>query len=237
MAEQDALPKARRFFFDQNNFNDDFVPDPEVPPPPVFSEQELEAARKESYRQGKDNGLAEAAASREKKVADLLQKVTQNFSTLFAAEQARAAQYEAEALYLARAIFSKLFPALNEKNGLEEVQQALSSILENQRSQAEIIIDVPPDYVEPIQRLLDQAALAGNVAGVCCVKEDKALRHGDCRMRWHDGGAGRDTAALAAEIERIIKHILADRPRLRDNESEGASFAGSSSAGQEESRE
>lgn len=235
MAEQDTLPKARRFFFDQNNFNDDFVPEPEIPPPPVFSEQELEAARKEAYQQGKNDGLAEAAASREKKIADLLQKVTQNFSMLFAAEQERARQYEAEAVYLGRAIFNRLFPALNERYGLEEVQKAISLVLEKQRSREEIIIDVPSDYVDPIQKLVDRAAVAGAMAGVCRVREDKALRPGDCRLRWNDGGASRDPAALAAEIERIIEHILADRPRLRDNGDAGKKIPpDADSAAQEE---
>jgi len=235
MAGQDRLPKARKFFFDQNDFNDDFVPEPEVPPPPVFSEQELEAARKESYQQGKNDGLAEAAASREKKIADLLQKVTQNFSMLFSAEQERARQYEAEAVYLGRTIFNRLFPALNEKHGLEEVQRAVSLVLEKQSSQAEIIIDVPPDYVDPIQKLVDKAAAAGAMAGVCRVREDKALRSGDCRLRWNDGGASRDPAALADEIERIIEHILADRSRLRDNEEvEKKISADADSAAQEE---
>lgn len=219
MAEQDTLSKARKFLFDQNCFDDGYVEEPEFvePPPPMFSEAELEATKQEFYARGKKDGLEEARVSREKFVADLMQKISRDFTTLFAAESARAAQYEAEAVYLARAVFARLFPALNERHGLAEVEQVIVKILENARGLPEVIIEVNPDYVESVQQRVAALADALSSTGTCRVAGNAALKAGDCRLRWQDGGGTRSAETIAAQIGHIFEQTLADRARLRDN--------------------
>lgn len=221
--KRDTTPKAQKFMFDLHCFDDGYVEEPEFvePPPPTFSEAELAAAKEESYARGKKDGLEEARISREKLIADLMQKISREFATLFAAESARAAQYEAEAVYLARAVFARLFPALNEQHGLGEVESVIIKTLEHCRNLPEIAIEVSPDYVEPVQERIAAAAAALSASGLCRVAENPALKAGDCRMIWQDGGAARNAEAIAAEIARIFEQTLADRPRLRDNGNDG----------------
>ncbi len=215
---------ARKFLFDHNSFDEDgHLQSPDLnapPPPPVFSEDELARARTESFAKGKSEGLAEAAASRDKKVADLMQVITHNISTLFAAEDLRIRQYETEAVALARAIFNRLFPALNARHGLEEAERAIREVLEGQRRQPEITLEVHPDFVEQINEYVKKCLRQGNIDSRCRVIGNNTLTPADCRFSWSGGGAGRDTAALAEMIDRQLNQLLADRPRLRDNESE-----------------
>src|SRR3569833_917135 len=114
MAEQNTAPPMRKFLFDVNNF--DIRTEEEAP---VFSGDQIEAARREAYEQGKRDGLTEAKGLREKHVAVLLGVIKQNFTALFAAENTRSGQYEAETLFLCRAVFNRLFPGLNERHGLD----------------------------------------------------------------------------------------------------------------------
>ncbi len=211
--------KAQKFFFDVNHFDDDFEEEVifEEPPPPVFSEEELAAAKEAAFNQGREEALAEAKASRGKYVADLLGTVTAHFQTLFAAEQLRATQYEGEAVLLAHAIFEKLFPTLNRKQGLNEIETMITTVLNNQRNQQEIIVEVHPDYSDSIQKLLETLTGTLQDSGKITVRGNDKLGPGDCRMVWDDGGAGRDVTKISEEIHRQLEHMLADKPTLQDN--------------------
>jgi flagellar assembly protein FliH len=211
MAEQDTVPPMRKFLFDVNNF--DIRTEEE---PPVFSGDQVEGARRDAYEQGKQDGLAEAKGLREKHVADLLGAIKQNFTALFAAETKRAGQYEAETLFLARAVFGRLFPGLNEKHGLDEVIRAITAVLEGQRARPEIVIEVHPDFTDAIREHFGRTMKSLH-EGICTVDGNADLGPGDCRLRWEDGGAARSATRLCAQIGRIFDQSLADKALLRDN--------------------
>ena len=212
---------ARKFMFDVNDFDEKDAPEvpdePPPPPPPTFSEAELERARCDSLAKGREEAAAEAEASRERRVADLLQTISREFSTLFAAEDLRNAQYEAESVRLTLATLQRLFPAMNQKYGLSEIQRVIQEVLESQREQATIKIEVEPDYVETIRDHVKRVLKQANISGNCEVTGNQALGPGDCRMSWENGGALRESTAVAEDIERHMQVILAERPRLRDN--------------------
>ncbi len=212
--------KPEKFFFDMNCFDDGYVEEviPEEPPPPVFSLQELDAAKKESYDRGRREALAEAQASREKHIADLVGTINKNFKTLFDAETARESRFEREAVLLAREIFRKLFPSLNARQGPNEVEEAIDAVLERRKDAPEIVIEVHPDYSEAIGKRLESSASALHGARIN-VSGNAALGPGDCRMNWNDGGARRDATGIAEEIHKHLEQLLAGRAALQDNES------------------
>lgn len=223
----DSLLKkpARKFLFDVNDFDEkdeaeeDALPEepPPPPPPPTFSEAELEAARRDGLARGRAEASAEAEASRERRVADLLDVISREFSTLFAAEDMRNAQYEAESVRLTLAVLKRLFPDMNRKYGLAEIKSIVAEVLETQREQPVIKVEVQPDYVETIRDHIERVVKQGNMSGDCQVLGNQQLGDGDVRMSWADGGAFRESAETAEDIARHMQVILADRPRLRDN--------------------
>jgi flagellar assembly protein FliH len=166
---------------------------------------------------GREEAAAEAEASRERRVADLLQTISREFSTLFAAEDLRNAQYEAESVRLTLATLQRLFPAMNQKYGLSEIQRVITEVLESQREMAVIKMEVHPDYVETIHEHVKRVLKQANISGNCTVTGNQTLGPGDCRMNWENGGAIRESSAVAEDIERHMQVILAERPRLRDN--------------------
>lgn len=211
--------KAEKFLFDVNRFDDEYIEEveEEEPPPPVFSEDELAAAKEAAFAQGKQQGLNEANASRETHISGVLDKIAKEFETLYAAEQLRAAQYEAESVSLCYVVFKKLFPILNEKHGLDEIMAIIKNVLESQRAQQEIIIDVHTDDVESIEKRLEP--LGQELQNNCkiSVRASETLGPGDCKMSWNDGGASRNVSNLSEEIQRKLEHMLADKPSLQDN--------------------
>lgn len=223
---------ARKFMFDVNDFDEkdeaDILPEePPPPPPPTFSEAQMEAAKREGLARGRQEAAAEAEASRERRVADLLETISREFATLFAAEDLRNAQYEAESVRLSLAILQRLFPAMNQKYGLNEIQRIIADILEKQREQDVIKLEVQPDYVETIRDHVQRVLKQANITGECQVSGNQTLGPGDVRLSWPDGGAFRESSATAEDIERHLQVILAERPRLRDNNRRSESIAAS----------
>lgn len=210
MAENDTIA-MRRFLFDVNNF--DPAQEDEAP---TFTVEQLEAAKREAYDRGRRDGLAEAQGLREKRVADLVEVIKNNFATLFTAEIKRTGQFEAETLFLCRAVFQRLFPGLNERHGLDEVFRAIVTVLEGQRTRPEIVIEVHPDYADEIRAQMGRA-LKTLHEGICTVAGNADLGPGDCRLRWEDGGATRSATTLCKQVGRIFDQGLADKALLRDN--------------------
>lgn len=213
----------RKFMFDVHNFDEreeddaDFEEEAPPPPPPSFSQEELEAARIAAYEQGKSDGLAEALNSFEMQVTDTLAIIRDNFSILFDAEDRRNRIFEKEAVELCQAVFAKAFPVMNEQFGMDGVKQAVSHILETVREQPEVVIDVPPAYVERVQAHIDGLLHLAD-GPRCTIRANAALQDGECRMAWTNGSAIRNPAALAEQIQERIEHLLADKVKLADND-------------------
>ncbi len=222
MAEQDTAPSLhRKFLFDVNNF-DETDPDPSSLPV-VYTPEDMAAAKLQAHEQGRQAGIAEAEAFRERTVATLIKTITDNFTELFTTEKKRSGQFEAEALQLTRAVFDKLFPALNLKHGLDEVEEVIRAVLENQRQHPEILIEVHSEFVNDIRMTAENIMKGLHGAGQVNVIANDRLARGDCRMSWNDGGAERNATALAAEIHKRLDEALAGKALLQDNRVEAAS--------------
>lgn len=222
MSTQDKLNphKARKFLFDINNFDDKKEPEEIVeyiPPPPTFSEAELAAAKQIAFDQGNRQGHAEAQESFEKQTADMLGIIRDHLRILFDEEDRRANQFEKEAVQLAYTIFAKAFPAMNEKQGLDEVRRAIENVLETVHEQPEIIIEVPPAYVDAIQSHID-GLLRRDGGPRCVIRANDGLSAGSCRLAWVNGTASRNGMQLAEQIHHKIEQVLADKAILPDND-------------------
>lgn len=218
MADQDTLPrKDKKFLFDQNNFDDGSMGEPSRPVQTIFSLKEVEDIQKKAHARGVQEGMTQSAATREEKIASILKTMGASLTSLLTAEGARAAFYESETIALVRAIFAKLFPGLNERHGLEEVTRMVTAVLESQRSQPEIIVEVHPDYVDAIHAHAEALTARFHGGAACTVKGNESLGPGDCRLSWRDGGGLRDAAGLAEQIGAQLEQALADQAALRDN--------------------
>lgn len=225
MGDQGTLPprNMKKFLFDVHNFDGNGDKETEEvlvevePPPPVFSMDELNAAKAAAYEQGKQDGMRDALTRIEQQTADVLSVIRDHFAILFDAEDRRSRTFEKESVQLGYTIFAKAFPALNRRFGLEDVKTAITDILETMREQPEIVIDVPPDYVTIIQRHID--GLFRQEGGPrCTIRGNDALGPGQCKMAWVNGSAMRNGAHLADQIRVQIEHVLAEKAILADNE-------------------
>ena len=202
--------KERRYLFDAHNF--DQPDEPEIdenapPPPPVFSLEDLDLAKQESFSQGRLTGLEEAAASRAQYIATQIEKLAHDLQGVLLAEQKREKIYEQEVLSLCEAIFARAFPALNQIYGMTEVLQVIRKVLTTQPDHAKLVIEVPTDERSEILAHLEK--LPEFDPARVELQENANLSRGSCKMSWQNGGALRDHVAIAAEILKQLEQALA----------------------------
>lgn len=219
----EQLNKQKKFYFDLHNFD---LPEEEEeieevievePPPPSFSEDELEAAKAVAHASGRNEGIMEERNKREQYIADTLHKISENFSTLFAAELYRERQYEEEALRLGLEIISVLAPSLNSRLGEEALKKSLRQVLESQSEQSEIRIEVHPDSASDIDSLLETIWPDQDSAPNYKVVADSHLEKGACTLSWKDGGMVRDPQKTANDIKETIEGLLVEQVMSKNN--------------------
>lgn len=199
--------KDRKFFFDLHDFTDPNEKGGKHATP-VFSAEEMEAARQSSFDQGRLKGLNEANASREQTIANTLQQIAAQFAVMFAGEQEREMRYEQEAVLLTLRTLEKLFPAMNEKIGAFEAEQAVRKVLKSAADQSEISIRIHPDFTGDIEAIVAPLRNKDVNPPTFHIIGDAALAPGDCRLSWADGGAVRDAAFLARTIKADLMDLL-----------------------------
>lgn len=210
-------PDGRKYFFDLNNFDSSAVPEPEEdlpPPPPIFSLEELDAAKQQSFEQGRAVGQQEEQQSRAQYIATQISELNTQILSLILSEQIRENRFEQEVIHLCRTLISKLFPALTQRGGTEEIERVISQVLSKQPA-SRITIEVPTDDAKDIKSHL--LALKDIEPDRLSIVGIDSLGKGSCRMKWQDGGATRDHQSLAASIFAELDAILAPLPQKGDN--------------------
>lgn len=202
------MQEVNKFLFDVNNFDHAAGYDPDAPVVPTYSEDELAAAKAQSFTEGEAKGKADGLASRDQQVVALTQKLTTDISILLKAEADRSARFEQELMHLTRSMFLQAFPILNGHVGLEQIEHSIRTVLSSLEETSSIIIEVAPlDQDELSQRL--KSFLAQHVGQVSILPQSE-LAPGSFRMRWKDGGAIRDIETLSARIVDALGRALAE---------------------------
>ncbi len=222
------MNQENKFLFDLNNFDAPPVADEEIieeeievaPPPPTFSEDELEAAKAMAHSNGVTEGIKEERARREEKVKDLLETIAENFSALFAAEQYRERQYEEEAVKLSLNVLDKAFPSLLTHLGNDTLKSVVTKNLKKQAEQSEITIEIHPDDGTDIKNIVASIWKDPESAPRCKVIENDAIAAGACTMSWADGGLIRNPEQTAQSIRDELESLLTNRANNAINKDE-----------------
>jgi len=218
-----AMAATRKFLFD-TDFDEEEPPEEKDESPdeeeaaepevivPTFSEEEMQAAREESFAAGKAEGVSEAAEATERRIADLLEKLNQQFGGLFRAQEEADTAILENAIAVACGIVRKVFPALNDQGGLAEVERIVAVSLEKVLEEPEVTLSVNPDIEAALNQRLGTLVEKAGYKGTVKIVADESLDPGDCRLEWGGGGAKRDMNALWQEIDEIVERNLSGQP-------------------------
>lgn len=189
------------------------APEEVVPPEPTFSEAELAAAKEEAYAAGKADGVRETMEATEARLADALASAAAQLGEILRIEVESLDATAAASVRIAAAIARKLFPNLNERNGLGEVERVVRISMERLREEHSIVIHVAEPLREPLTARIDGIAGYAGFQGKVSIAAAEEIALGDCRIEWASGGAARDAAAIWRDIDAIIaENVIAALP-------------------------
>ncbi len=189
---------------------------PVAPPPPMFTEAELQGACDTARRKGEEAGLArgrsEAVTTFDKQVAATLSAIAQQTAAI-AKSVAAEAQAAGKSVDLALAIVRKLHPALVERQGLAEIESVLSQCLESLKQEPRLVAYVHSARLDALQERLAPMSASNGFEGRVVLIGDDAMGESDCRVEWADGGVEREAGRIWRAVEEALTRYIAVEDR------------------------
>ncbi len=212
------LMSKKPYLFDTHKFDSDVelhenlsleVEEEEVFVAPTYSQEELNQAKDEAYKQGKAEGFRESEEGYTGQIQNLTKTLNHNLANLLQAEELRKEQFKSETLKSVVALFENAFPMLKEKHGLGEIEGIIEDVLAEHLGESKITIHVAPEYSESIDTFIKSKFQADE--NTLEVIADKEIAKDDARITWENGGAIRDTKVFEDKIKRFLQDDLAQK--------------------------
>lgn len=182
-------------------------PEPE-PPPPVFSLEELEAARSAAWSEGRSAGEDEMRASLQHQIARTGEVIAATLSDCVAQQKRVVAEIERQAGEIIVALMRKLFPVLLERSGTDDIEALIRDSIAQALDQPRIVVRCGASVAEHIDTLVRNAAARAGFDGRISVLPDPMLTGQDCRVDWAEGGVERTPHRMMEKIETAIARCM-----------------------------
>jgi flagellar assembly protein FliH len=169
-----------------------------------FTAAELEAARKAGEQAGHAAGRAKAMAEIEARAAASLDRLVAGMAGTLEQINARHDEQTRETLATTVEILRKLFPTLANRHEAAEVEALLAECVALMPDEPRIVVRVPEALDGQIRPRFERTIQRTGFAGQVTLIADPALSDGQSRIEWSEGGVGRDTTRLWAEIDTVI---------------------------------
>lgn len=231
----------RKFFFDLNNFDQSAAErerqkqkEEEPPPPPTFSEEELEAAKKQAYDEGYKVGRQDEKETREQEASQNLQQISQSLSGLFSSENERTEMFMLGAINLTCHSLDRAFPQIVQQVASKEIKSFLEVELDKLRQMPGLKIYVHPDISDLVKGHFETIRERFAHQGSWTFLDDKTLAVAECRVEWDGGGVEYSLSSLVEGIVKVFKDVLGEdlspvpideKPKNAHNEGEAEEIA------------
>jgi flagellar assembly protein FliH len=173
-----------------------------------FSAIELEAAKAASHAEGVAAGRAAAEQEIARRVADACAAVGARIGELMKAVAARHEAQTREAVAAAAEIVRRLLPALGKREAISEVEALIRDCLTRLHDEPRLVVRVADELLDPVRQRVDQLSAEAGYTGRVILFADPALKSGDARVEWADGGAERDSTAIWRDIDGAIQRFV-----------------------------
>jgi flagellar assembly protein FliH len=173
-----------------------------------FSAVELEAAKAASHAEGVAAGRAAAEQEIARRVADACAAVGARIGELMKAVAARHEAQTREAVAAAAEIVRRLLPALGKREAISEVEALIRDCLTRLHDEPRLVVRVADELLDPVRQRVDQLSAEAGYTGRVILFADPALKSGDARVEWADGGAERDGTAIWRDIDGAIQRFV-----------------------------
>lgn len=178
------------------------APPPE--PPPLFTEEDLEAVREEARMLGHAEGLKDAEDSAMHFLVQALESIADQMVSMRGRQDEANGETSRMAAVLAMAAVEKLLPKLAALHGVGEVEALVAECVPHILNEPRLILRVAAQHADAIQGRIEALARDRGFEGAVVVMADEGMGLADCRLEWDNGGAERDVERLFQRIQDIV---------------------------------
>lgn len=162
-----------------------------------FTEQDVEKARKEGLEQGQKAALEQIESALNQNT----QKLNAGIQALLAEDQ----QMQTTAIHTALLVVRKLLPSLFRQKSMAEIEDVISTALQERPEEPRIVIRVHAEVLEPLKGRINELAAANGFNGKIMLLVDESINvRNSCKIEWADGGAERLMDVLFSKIEAAL---------------------------------
>jgi|GEM_PF-1147841 len=174
-----------------------------------WTEQEVEAIRAEAFVAGEEAGRSSEEATLSRQIAAGSEQVAERLGALLENLTTERAALREEAAEIALAIARKLMPALMENAPAQEIDAVVEHAFALLRNEPRVVIHVAADQLQLLEERISGLVSEGGFEGKLILRAAEDVALGDVRIEWASGAITRDTPALDASIEQIVRTYLA----------------------------
>ncbi|ALV27908.1 FliH/SctL family protein [Pannonibacter sp. Q-1] len=206
--------------------------EPVVPMMPVAQHEALLAAAIADARsKGRAEGMEEARAGEERRLADEAARLVSVAQQVFDEIDGFREEIERDAISLAFLVARRLCAHLIARSPLGEIVALVSECLGPLREAPHLVIRVAVKDVDALKKRMDPLIEEKGFEGRLVILGEPEVERGDCRIEWADGGILRDRKAIEKQIDQIIrgyfqaKAAARARPQARETAATGETEA------------
>lgn len=193
---------------------------------PVFTQNEMDAAKNQAreegrlqgLEEGRENAWQEAMVSIEKQNSDTLNAIDASLKELLARSQNDSQTAFTTAVGFAMAVCRKVVPALSEKNAVGEIQGLLEKNFHFLKDEPKISLHLNPFLADKVKPVLADLVKKESYAGKIAVIRDDSLPVGDCHVEWKNGGLQRNAQDVLNQTEELVKLYAQAAPQTEPAE-------------------
>ena len=168
-----------------------------------------DTARAEGYAEGLAEGEHTAVARAAADLTAAGQKIAQTAASVLGSVDAANRKARTEALEVARAIGTKLAANLLAREPEAEIDGLIAECLSSLERAPHLVVRCHPALTDKLKEITEIHMSNAGYTGRLIVLGDPAIRAGDGRLEWADGGLVRDMTVILSEIDRAISAYCA----------------------------
>lgn len=160
----------------------------------------LDEAAREAFASGVQDGIRQARAEAEHRLAAAAERLAAEASARFAELDAAVARVEADALAFFEAAARRLAGSALAAQPLAAVADAAAAAFPHLRGVPHLVARLDAAFVDDADELLRRVAREHGFEGRIIVIGDEDLGPGDIRLDWAEGGVASDRAAFERAV-------------------------------------
>lgn len=188
----------------------------QTPPPPTFTEDELQAAQATAWQEGHQAGIVDAQQKQEAQTLNLLENLSAQISGMHVHQDLANERIAAEMTGFSLEVCRRILPSFVDSQGGEELRGLLADCLEKITPASRILITVSPDSLGLLEPQVDVLAARSGFEGRMKLVADPALGPTDLVAVWDGGGMSRVEKDIWKNIEAVVERTLAAAPPMPD---------------------